>query len=257
MTTAWHAGLAPVSLTELVEAAGLQTRTDRKYVLPAGSGSELLGLIGPRARVLEIGGRRELGYESTYFDTPDLASFRGAAYDRRRRFKLRTRTYLDTGTCWFEVKLRGRRGATVKERVTHPPQQRHGLTRESAELTTGLLAAAFIDGVDTDELRPTLHTAYHRTTLLLPDQRTRVTVDTGLVWQSARGERRDAGEVLVVETKTVPGAADALDHRLWSAGHRPVRLSKYATGMTLVQPDLSGNRWHSVRSRSLGSVVEL
>jgi hypothetical protein len=40
------------------------------------------------------------------------------------------------------------------------------------------------------------------------------------------------------------------DRFLWSHGHRPVRLSKFATGMALLDPALSHNRWH----RTLTSV---
>ena len=32
---------------------------------------------------------------------------------------MRTRTYVDSGTCWVEVKTRGQRGATVKTRLPH------------------------------------------------------------------------------------------------------------------------------------------
>ena len=107
--------LPPVGLPELDEQAALLTRVDRKYVVPAADLPLLCA--GLSARVLEIDGRRRFGYASTYFDTPDLASFRGAAHKRRRRFKVRTREYIDTGTAWVEVKTRGPRGSTVKQRL--------------------------------------------------------------------------------------------------------------------------------------------
>lgn len=245
------ADLSPISLEELVERASLQTRTDRKYVVPVAAAGDLRRLVGPRARVLELGGRRGFGYDSTYFDTPDLASYRMAAHSRRRRFKLRTRSYAETGTCFWEVKLRGMREATVKDRIEHPADQPDRLTPAASAFSAELLTAARIEGVDVADVHPTLRTTYRRTTLLMPDAASRVTVDAGLVWESADGRRVCAGDVLVVETKTAPGSSDLLDRRLWALGHRPVRLSKYATGMSLLHPDLPGNRWHSTRQRRL------
>ena len=69
-------------------------------------------------------GRRTFGYESVYFDTPELSTYRAHLQRRRQRFKARTRTYTDTGLCMFEVKLTGARGETVKQRVPHPERAR-------------------------------------------------------------------------------------------------------------------------------------
>ncbi|WP_292705309.1 VTC domain-containing protein, partial [Microbacterium sp. SCN 71-17] len=111
--------LPPVSLEELTEDAALLTRVDRKYLVPLASAAELLEELGRRPhapRVLEMDARREMAYRSVYFDTPDLLSFRLAAHGRRRRFKLRTRSYLDTGSTFLEMKTRGARGSTQKDR---------------------------------------------------------------------------------------------------------------------------------------------
>ncbi|MGO2516315.1 MAG: VTC domain-containing protein, partial [Corynebacterium variabile] len=89
-----------VSLEELNADAAMLTRVDRKYVLRSAELAEVLTRLeqdAPETRVLSIDGRTAHSYRSVYFDTPDLASFMMAARPRRRRFKLRTRTYLDTG----------------------------------------------------------------------------------------------------------------------------------------------------------------
>ena len=76
-------------------------------------------------RVLEIDGRREFTYRTTYFDTPDLRVFRDHQQRRRRRYKARSREYVDSGARMFEVKLKGARGRTVKHRM---PYDRDGLS---------------------------------------------------------------------------------------------------------------------------------
>jgi hypothetical protein len=131
--------MMPIDLVELTERASLQTRIDRKYVVPAVAVPTLLHGIEPGARVLEIDGQRDFAYESVYFDTPDLTSYLGAAHRRRRRFKIRTRTYVDSALCWVEVKTRGPRGSTVKTRLPYDPDDRDTLTDEGRRFAGDVL----------------------------------------------------------------------------------------------------------------------
>lgn len=238
--------LPPVGLAELNRTAGLLTRTDRKYVVPAADLDVVVAGV-PGLRVLEVGGRRSSRYDSTYLDTVGLASWSAAAHRRRRRWKVRTRTYADSGERWLEVKTRGVRGATVKERLPHDARDVAG---PAGTWVRERLAAAHVRDVDPDGLVETLHTAYLRTTLLLPGGAGRATIDRDLRWVSAHGSA-EVGDVLVVETKSATPRPGPLDRRLWELGHRPVRLSKYGTGLALLTPGLPGNRWHRVTSRHL------
>ena len=124
--------LAPTSLAELNSAAGLLTRVDRKYLVPLERAQELVGGLISEAQVLDIDGRRRFSYASTYFDTPGLEAFMLTARKRRRRFKVRTRTYLDSGLCFLEVKTRGARGTTVKRRMGYHPDDASRLTGSAA-----------------------------------------------------------------------------------------------------------------------------
>jgi len=73
----------PVTLDGLVAEASLLTRVDRKYVLPRAGLDAVIGALDPHTKVLEIDGARAFAYESVYFDTPDLLSFRMAAQQAR------------------------------------------------------------------------------------------------------------------------------------------------------------------------------
>ena len=108
--------LPTTGLAELQAEASLLTRIDRKYLVPLEAAQQLVDSLAEHARVLQINGVRTFAYASTYFDTPGLDSYLLAARKRRRRFKVRTRSYLDFGLCFLEVKTRGARGATVKQR---------------------------------------------------------------------------------------------------------------------------------------------
>ncbi len=88
--------LPAIGLEELNAAAALQTRVDRKYVIPALQARQLLAVFEADLRILEMDGKRTFDYDSVYFDTPQLDSYLLAARGRRRRFKIRTRTYVDS-----------------------------------------------------------------------------------------------------------------------------------------------------------------
>lgn len=235
------ADLEPVSLDELAATAALLTRVDRKYLLTPDDLQRVLDRLPRDARALEIDGVRAVGYTSTYLDTPDLGAFHAAAHARRLRWKVRTRSYANGGH-YLEVKTR-RRAATVKERI--PWRGTASLDAEGRGFIDGSLGAS---GVDLGEapLGATLVTAYRRSTLLLPRDGARATVDADLTcWQPSTGPVLTLGDRVILETKS-GSAPSELDRILWRLGLRPRRLSKYAVGLAALRPDLPHNRWHRV-----------
>ena len=278
--------LASTSLAELNGAAGLLTRVDRKYLVPMERAQDLVDGLTSDARVLDIDGRRRFSYASTYFDTPGLEAFMLTARKRRRRFKVRTRTYLDTSLCFLEVKTRGARGTTVKRRMGYHPDDASRLTGPGRAFVAGCLASTGVTGPAAARdvaaaLRPVLATTYERTTLHLPEAEARATIDTALTWRRltpAARERTtadagapqalrpahlttaiDGGEpvavagIAVVETKN-PATPSPADRALWDAGHRPAHISKYATGMALLHPELPANRWYRTLTHELADL---
>lgn len=231
--------LRPIGLEEVVSTADLQTRRDRKYLLPADAAEAVLA--GIEARALEIDGLRRFRYESVYFDTPGWDSYLGAARRRPRRFKVRTRTYLDSGECVLEVKVRDHRGNTVKHRHPYATRFRDQLTVEGERFVGSIAAVA----AHAHLLEPVLTVAYERVTLVLDEGWDRVTVDEAATWSAETGTSVGLRGLTLIETKT-SGPACALDRLLWRAGHRPITISKYCTGMALMRRDLPVNKWHRV-----------
>ncbi|MFC6091263.1 polyphosphate polymerase domain-containing protein [Saccharothrix lopnurensis] len=240
------ARIAPVSLAELIERAALQTRVDRKYLVPTEALPRLLEQLRPSARVLDIDGERTFRYESVYFDTPGLDSYHCAAYRRRRRFKVRTRTYLDSGQCWLEVKISGARGNITKHRLPYHVRD-CGTVRPGRDFVDEALGRESLGPGADSALDPVLVTDYHRTTLLLPATNSRVTVDTALIWRASDSVLRLPG-VAVVETKST-SAATPVDRLLWQEGLRPARISKYATGLAALRLDLPDAPWRRTLRR--------
>ncbi|MFF4739345.1 polyphosphate polymerase domain-containing protein [Streptomyces sp. NPDC001262] len=252
--TAAHAA-EPITLAELNERAELLARFDNSYLVPAEIFLRLAErLTDPRRpggpfRALTIDGRRTFRYHSVYYDTPGLRSFHDHRQGRRLRFKIRERVYEDSGERQFEIKLKGRRGDTVKHR--------RPLTGAATPLDTGhrsfladTLHHAY--GIDSPTaLAPSLSTDYLRATLVGDGER--ITCDAGLVCRDLRAQRTvqcDGGLVLV-ETKTAGHLTEA-DLLLHSYGVRPAVFTKYCGALAALRPALPANRWRRAARRAFG-----
>ena len=186
--TAWMDAVntfSTLTLDEVNQTAALQTRVDRKYIVTPHTWEAVLASLHPASSVLEIDGLRSFHYSSTYYDTPELDSYRDAARRRPRRFKVRTRHYLDTGARAIEVKLRSLSGTTSKSR--------RWLEADACARSGSLPgeAAAFVGGFTligdkVHELTEVLTTSYERVTLVTPDAR--VTVDRDVAAADAGGQ---------------------------------------------------------------------
>ncbi|HEY3337712.1 MAG TPA: polyphosphate polymerase domain-containing protein [Propionicimonas sp.] len=239
--------LRPVTLEDLLADASLQTRVDRKYVL---ADDELAGLLLSQPagiRVLEIDRRRRFAYRSTYFDTPAMDAFHASGRGRRRRFKVRTRVYRHSGDTWLEVKTRGPRGTTVKDRLPYDLADAGRLTAGGRDFVAATLAAYNIADVDASALVPSLHTSYERVTLLLTGTGvSRATIDSGLSWRRPGSTLTvSVPDTLIVETKG-GSSPSTFDRALWRAGTRPSRVSKYGAGLATLDDDLPDLKWHRV-----------
>lgn len=271
----------PVTLQELNDRAALTERIDRKYLVTEADVTALLEhmhLSG--ARCLEIGARRQFGYLSDYFDTPDLEFYRLAATKRRRRVKLRERVYLDSGLHFMELNTRGPRGHNVKDRLPLANMTRDELKRisngaplRSDPISTDPVVARWYcelleerrvigdhrTGATHLEVEPVLRSLYTRLTLLLPED-SRVTIDAGLELQSRTTSWKQMepngvttlGGRVVIETKS-SGAPSEADRVLWRHGIRPIRISKYALGLATAHPELPAHRWN--RATKLARIV--
>lgn len=240
--TAWMEvvnALPTLTLDEVNRTAALQTRVDRKYVLRPDVWQAVLGALPTVPGVLEIGGRRSFRYESTYYDTPELDSYRDAARRRPRRYKVRTRRYLDTGSAAIEVKLRSPSGSTAKSRQWLDAAVLLG-SAALPDSATAFVASFDLVGQTADDLTHVLTTSYERVTLVTADAR--VTVDRHVAAGDVAGRHMDYGDLLIVETNAAK-VAGPVDRALWAGGIRPTRISKYCTSLAALRPDLPSNRW--------------
>ncbi|ERH22008.1 hypothetical protein HMPREF1979_02984, partial [Actinomyces johnsonii F0542] len=199
-----------------------------------------------------------------------------------------------SGLCFLEVKTRGARGTTVKRRMGYHADDASRLTGPGRAFVAACLASTGVTGSAAAHevaaaLRPVLATTYERITLHLPRAEARATIDTALTWQHlgpvaapgtavvsagpfagmvagsqalrpahlaaaiSSGEPVEVSGVAIVETKN-PATPSPADRALWNAGYRPARISKYATGMALLHPELPANRWYRTLSHELAGL---
>ncbi|MBF6044662.1 VTC domain-containing protein [Streptomyces sp. NRRL B-1677] len=230
-------------------------RFDRSYLVPAETflymAEQLTdpGRPGGPFRALTIDGRRAFRYHSVYYDTPGLRSFHDHRQGRRLRFKVRERVYEDTGERQFEVKLKGKRGDTVKHRRPIAGADTPLDPGYRAFLAETLHRAYGIGSPAT--LRPSLSTDYLRATFVADGER--ITCDAGLVCDDLRAGRRVTcgADLVLVETKTAGHLTDA-DRLLHACGVRPAVFTKYCGALAVLRPALPANRWRRAARWAFG-----
>lgn len=236
---------ATISLDDVVENAALQTRVDKKFLLTPEQFTAFTDRLGTEFSVMQIEGLRTFRYESTYFDTPDFEQYRAHRQGRRRRYKVRSRTYVDSDLCMFEIKTKGRRGTTVKHRREQPLEDAHALSPENLEFTAAVLAEEY--GENMPDLQPAMRNAYRRATLVNPVDGERVTCDVELQYSNADTSVRGP-DMVIVETKSADGQGIS-DQALAALGIRPISMSKYCLGIATLHPELPANKWSRLLAR--------
>jgi len=224
----------PISLDETNRRAQMLSRVDNKYVVDFEHFNDFLKKIKKKYVVLEIDGRRQFSYDSCYYDD----AF-GCYYDhhqgRRRRFKVRTREYLDTGGKYFEIKLKGLRGKTEKHRIA----SEFLVTPQIEGQYLEVLNRVYRKNYRTDmpyALTPSLMVGYKRCTLVALDGGERVTVDYSIHFSAP--ENRDSAirigdDFIIIETKSADGKGFA-DSALKKLKIRKAsKCSKYCIGVNL------------------------
>jgi hypothetical protein len=226
--------LEPATLEEIDRRSALRHRVDTKYVVLRERLPELIAQIDGYD-VLEIDRRRMFGYENVYFDTPDLRCFHDHVEGARPRFKARTRYYRDTGTCFFEVKVKTGDDTTKRQRDCDVAE--HGVLTESARAFLREAVTDLTGQEPPDDLAAALSTSFRRATLSAREGGERATIDLEVVLR-AMDDRSVTlrNDYALVETKS-EGEEGQLDAALTAAGCEPTSISKYRLGVGLLLAD--------------------
>ena len=165
-----------------IAAVRLMNRVDTKYLVDERRCMELLELAADQYYVQIIDDCRACRYATLYYDTPQWDMYHMHHNRRLTRQKIRTRTYIETGVTYLEVKNKSNKGRTHKRRMA---------------LDRSLFAAAATDTAAADFLRrearyapealsPSLATRFVRVTLVNHAMTERLTIDFDLHFDNVR-----------------------------------------------------------------------
>jgi hypothetical protein len=234
--------------------ASMLERLDNKYVVDA---SLLQSAVPELARLfdmLDIDGRRAFTYETCYFDDVERRSYFDHHQGRRRRAKVRIRNYLDAGLCFVEIKLKDRRGITVKKRLPYDAGKFGVIDAEALAYVHGVYRAHY--GCEfPHELIRVLDMRYVRMTLVAKSGGERMTIDNCLRFSAPAGSKAIADDRFIIETKSANGNGMA-DRILRALHQHPTKhCSKYCAGVALLQEGARRNRFLPAL-RKLGMMTE-
>ena len=243
--------LSPIGLEEM-DSIKLMNRIDSKYLT---NEQTLLGILSDAAaagyRVLVTGNERIAPYDSIYYDTEGLKMFYDHHNRRLVRQKVRTRSYVNSGLAFLEIKRKNNHGRTKKKRIRIPQEQLRSFSA-NPEACAYLADHSWFKA---EELSPVLETLFCRITLVNPAKTERLTIDTRLCFKNFRTEKETSlQDAVIIELKQDGRAASQmkgilLDHRV-----KPVRISKYCVALTLTDPVAKTGRF-KVKVRTIEKTI--
>ena len=273
-----------------IAAVRLMNRVDTKYLVDERRCMELLELAADQYYVQIIDDCRACRYATLYYDTPQWDMFHLHHNRRLTRQKIRTRTYVETGVTYLEVKNKSNKGRTHKRRMA---------------LDRSLFAAAATDTAAADFLRrearyapetlsPSLATRFVRVTLVNHAMTERLTIDFDLHFDNVRaadggnkdmngrgdmdmnsrgdngmtgmdngfrpaaeasfGHTASLGRLVVIELKQDALAPSPMKQILAQLRVKPFKLSKYCIGEALTNPLVKHNRFKA-KIRAIGKMA--
>ena len=232
--------LGPITLEEM-EGIKLMNRIDSKYLTDEASLLRILAAAGAAGyRVLVTEGMRISPYDSVYYDTDGLRMFYDHHNRRLVRQKVRTRSYVNSGDTFLEIKRKNNKGRTKKKRMHIPTAELMDFRADDAACTY-LADHSWFTAPD---LSPVLETRFHRITLVNPAKTERLTIDTLLNFKNFRtGKETSLQNAVIIELKQDGRADSQMKNILLDLRVKPVRVSKYCIAVTLTDPGAKSGRF--------------
>jgi hypothetical protein len=212
----------PITLEEM-DGVRLLDRLDTKYTFSLKKLPELLEQMKDDYRILEINGLRIALYETRYFDTHDFRLYLHHHNGKLNRYKIRFRKYTDSNITFFEIKLKNSKGRMIKKRVQ---------VDDIADTIQGSAEELLLKKIQhlPSEFRPVLNVNYSRMTFVNRNSEERLTIDTGLNYNSFTG-KLSFPHLVIAETKQAKSATSPFFSLMHRHHVRQLSISKYCLGI--------------------------
>ena len=222
-----------ITLGEM-DSLRLLKRTDTKYIFHQSMLPEVLQGLAQDYAVLSVDGIRLQPYATRYFDTPDFKLYRQHHNGQRDRYKLRVRSYVQTGLDVLEVKRKDNQDRTRKSLLPGV-----SLPLENSPEISSFLAGSF--PMNEEMLVPKLTNGFYRIALASRSQRERLSLDLAIHFNTP-GNQFSLPGVLVAEVKQPRfSSRSVFVQKMRQMGCRPICFSKYCVGAALAYSHLNRN----------------
>lgn len=240
-----------ISLSEM-DSVTLMNRVDTKFLINSIQVPELLTKAKDYYRILEINGERITPYSTVYFDTEDTIMYIMHHNGKLNRYKLRMRSYVNSGQTFLEVKRKNNKGRTSKKRISIDNSQfkNQKLIDENLPFLEKRLPYS------PDLLQPKLQNYFRRITLVDNAKSERITIDMGLNFRNVTNQDEKTLDNLVIIEMKQDGACKSKFRELLNEKHiLPGSMSKYCLGMVLVNPGIKKNRFKN-KLRKINKITQ-
>lgn len=189
-------------------------------------------------RIVEIDGERMLSYSSIYFDTEQKDMYTMHHNGKLNRYKIRMRSYLNSGISFLEIKKKNNKGRTSKKRISILKERFDLGEMQTIEQNFVMEKSPY----KSDSIVPQLQNFFERITLVDNNLTERVTIDIGLVFRDLATETvKSVNNLVIIEMKQDGAVKSEFRNYLNELSILPGSMSKYCLGMVLVQPGLKSN----------------
>ena len=226
----------PISLAEM-DSVKLMDRTDTKYVFSTSKLPEVLEKLKPHFRVLKVEEALMSRYETLYYDTPSLDLYQKHQAQKSNRYKIRSRSYVESGINFLEVKLKNNKGRTIKTRIK--------INEIIDDIKNCDLQSEFLHiqtGFDSEYFVPQFWVNYHRITLVNLESKVRCTIDLNLQFVRNR-EVKDYSFLTILELKQERSSGSVVGDLMREMLIREGGLSKYCLGVVSFNPEVKQNNF--------------
>lgn len=220
-----------------MDSVKLMNRTDRKYWFSVEHLASLLDDIKDSYYLLEIDGKRNMPYSTTYYDTTEDNMYNNHHRGKMNRFKIRKRSYLSTGISFLEVKFKSNKGRTIKERIDSNHEGESFDSREQSFISENTPYKCV-------DLHNVLENGFRRLMLVSKAMNERCTIDSELNF-TGNGTQANLEGLVVVEVKTEGRSRSPMIEALSRRHLHCSGFSKYCVGRSIIDGSLRINRFKS------------
>ena len=239
----------PAITLDEMSGVKLMNRIDTKFLTTLPVLEQLLDMAADEYYAQEIGGERNMLYDTTYFDTEGFDMYKEHQFGHVNRQKIRFRTYVSSNLQFMEVKTKNNHGRTKKKRIEVTDMDLHDDAKRE------FLARTLRYDVNT--LIPHMHNYFRRVTLVNKAKTERLTIDTSVQFNNVQtGDSRDMGSLVIIELKRDGLVFSPVLDMLLRLRIHPHGFSKYCMGAAMTNGTLPVNRF-KVKLRDVEKILRL